>query len=393
MNFEPQTTKTCNFEPQTFKLLNTNNTSNFQLPPSDFIIVGQGIAGTLLAYSLIKSGKNVLVIDNHHIGSSSKAAAGIINPITGRKYVKSWRIDDLLPFARQIYQELEALLGIEFYHERNVIRTMSNAKELNDWSLRTLEPGYAKYISDEVELGNYKDKTAPAFGYGEVLHGAQVDLPLLIESFKQYLAKENRILNEIFDFEQIIIKPDHVRYKELNVNKIIFCEGGKARENPYFNYLPFHGDKGEALIVRIPDANFEKMLKQQIFIVPLDTKHAGFDGRGMSNLYWIGATYERHYTDEQPSDKGFQYLHDHLKDLLKVPFEVVQHLAAVRPTVRDRRPFLGLHPQFPQLGIFNGLGTKGASLGPYWAKHFAAFLVNKKKLDEEVDIQRFEIKP
>lgn len=362
--------------------MKNSNTSNFQLPTSNFLLVGQGIAGTLLAYFLLKAGQNILVIDNHHIGSSSKAAAGIINPITGRKYVKSWRIDDLLPIAKQTYQELESLLDIGLFHERNVLRTMSNAKELNDWTLRTLEPGYAKYISDEVKLGNYKGKTVPAFGYGEVLHGAQVDLPLLIKHFRQYLAKDNRILNEVFDFEQLTIESDHVRYKELNVNKIIFCEGAKGKENPYFSYLPFHGDKGEALIVRIPNAGFDKMLKQQVFIVPL----------GKDDLYWVGTTYERQYIDDQPSTQGLKYLSNQLQNLLKVPFEIIQHLAAVRPTVRDRRSFLGLHPEFPQLAIFNGLGTKGASLGPYWAKHFSDYLVGNSSLDPEVNIQRFESK-
>ncbi|MDX1941788.1 MAG: FAD-binding oxidoreductase [Saprospiraceae bacterium] len=353
-----------------------------------FLIVGQGIAGTLLAYFLLKAKQNIIVIDNHHKNSSSKAAAGIINPITGRKYVKSWRVDELLPFAKQTYQELEQLLSIKCYHERNVIRTMSNAKELNDWTLRTLEQGYAKYISDEVDLGNYKNKTTPAFGYGEVLQGAQVDLPLIIHQYRNLLKKENLLIEEAFDFEQLTFN-NNIQYKNLNPDIIIFCEGAKMKENPFFNYLPIQGDKGEALIIKIPDANFEKMLKQQIFIVPLDNGHGAFSKPTMPDLYWVGTTYERNYSDDLPSEKGLKYLTDHLEYLLKIPFEVVQHLAAVRPTVRDRRPFLGLHPQFPQLAIFNGLGTKGASLGPFWAKHLADFLINGTPLDEEVDIQRF----
>lgn len=347
---------------------------------SDFIIVGQGIAGTLLAHFLMQAGKTVLVIDNHHQGASSKAAAGIINPVTGRKYVKSWRVDDLLPVAKQTYRELADLLGVEIFHPRNVIRTMSNAKEENDWSVRTAEPGYQAYVSDEVELGAYAEKTNPAFSYGEVLQGGQTDLPLLIERFRKYLMEKDAILNAEFDFDQLDIFAEGIRYQDFTAKKIIFCEGAKGKQNPYFSYLPFHGDKGEALIVRIPDAGFEKILKQQIFIVPLRE----------DDLYWIGSTYDRHYQDDKPSEKGYNYLHEHLKNLLRVPFEVVDHVAAVRPTVRDRRPFLGLHPKFPQLGIFNGLGTKGASLGPFWAKQLVDFLLHEKTLDEAVDIQRFK---
>lgn len=362
-------------------------TSN--LKPQTFLIIGQGIAGTLLTHFLLKANQNVIVIDNDHEGASSKAAAGIINPITGRKYVKSWRVDELLPFAKQTYQELEQLLNIKCYHERNVLRTMSNAKELNDWTLKTLETDYKNYISDEINLGNYKNKTTPAFGYGEVLQGAQVDLPLIIKQFSELLKKENRLFNESFDFEHLTFNNNSIQYKNSNPDIIIFCEGAKMKTNPFFNYLPMQGDKGEALIVKIPGANFEKMLKQQIFIVPLDNGHGEFSKPAMSDLYWVGTTYERQFTDDLPSGKGLKYLTDHLQYLLKIPFEVVQHLAAVRPTVRDRRPFLGLHPQFPRLAIFNGLGTKGASLGPFWAQHFTDFLVNEIPLDEEVNIQRF----
>lgn len=362
------------------------NLLNHKLPnlqtskPQTYLIVGQGIAGTLLTYFLLQSGQSVIVIDNHHEGAASKAAAGIINPITGRRYVKSWKIDELLPFAKQTYQELENLLQIKFYQERNVIRTFAHAKEENDWLLHSIEPGYQNYVADRADIGNYKGKTTPAFGYGEVLQGAQVHLPVLISQFRNFLIKENRLIEEVFDFEQLVIEESSVHYKNITAHKIIFCDGAKAKENPYFNYLPFHGDKGEALLIRIPDAGFEKILKQQIFIVPL----------GTADLYWVGATYNPRFDNNLPSKEGKTYLLKHLQNLLTVPFEVIDHLAAIRPTVRDRRPFLGMHPQFPQLGIFNGLGTKGASLGPFWANHFVDYLLKDETLDAEVNINRFD---
>lgn len=343
-----------------------------------YLIVGQGIAGTLLTYFLLQNGQNVIVIDNFHQNAASKAAAGIINPITGRHYIKSWKIDELLPFAQQTYQELENLLQIQFYNKRNVIRTFANPKEENDWLTHSIEPGYQKYIADRADIGNYKDKTNPAFGYGEVLQGAQVHLPVLISQFRNFLISKKYLIEEVFDFEQLILAKQGIRYKNITADKLIFCEGIKAKENPYFNYLPFHGDKGEALIVRIPNAHFEKILKQQIFIVPL----------GNDNLYWVGATNHARFNDESPSKEGKNYLLKHLQNLLQIPFEIIDHVSAVRPTVRDRRPFLGLHPQFPQLGIFNGLGTKGASLAPFFSHHFMQFLLGLHPLDESVDIKR-----
>jgi len=359
---------------------NTPDTSTSNPKPQTFLIVGQGIAGSLLAYVLMQSGKTVLVIDDHHRSSSSKAAAGIVNPITGRRYVKSWRVDDLLPVAKQMYQELETLLNIAIFHPRRILRTMSNAKEENDWLGRTAEPGYAPYIADEAALGAYAKKTQSAFGYGEVLRGGQVDLPLLIEHFRKYLVQSDALLEQQFNFDELEILPEGVRYRNFTAEKIIFCEGANVKQNPFFNYLPLEGNKGQSLIVRISGAGFEKILKQQVFIVPL----------AEPDLYWIGSTYERQYDDDQPTEQGFRYLQERLQQVLRIPFEVVEHMAAVRPTVSDRRPLLGLHPEFSQLGIFNGLGTKGASLGPFWAKHFVSFLLHDQPLDEAVDIQRFE---
>ena len=61
----------------------------------------------------------------------------------------------------------------------------------------------------------------------------------------------------------------------------------------------------------------------------------------------------------------------------------------IRPTVADKRPLLGLHPTLPQLAIFNGLGTKGASLGPYFAEQMTNFLLDKQDLEHEANISRF----
>ncbi|MEL6925977.1 MAG: FAD-dependent oxidoreductase, partial [Bacteroidota bacterium] len=107
------------------------------------------------------------------------------------------------------------------------------------------------------------------------------------------------------------------------------------------------------------------------------------------DCYWIGSTYEREFEDEQPTAHGKAHLAEALENILSVPFEILEHRAAIRPTVMDRRPLLGTHASYPQLSIFNGLGAKGASLGPYWSNEMADFLVLGKPLHPEVDIQRF----
>ena len=77
----------------------------------DYLIVGQGIAGTFLSYYLIRAGKKVIVIDEYNPATASRVASGIINPVTGRRVVTTWMIDELLPFAQNAYSEIGAFLN------------------------------------------------------------------------------------------------------------------------------------------------------------------------------------------------------------------------------------------------------------------------------------------
>lgn len=344
----------------------------------DYLIVGQGLAGTLLAHFLLKTGKQILLIDNYHEGAASTIAAGIINPITGRRYVKSWQIDKLIPFARQTYHEIEAALAIKFFYPNHIVRTLFNRREENDWLLRLGQEGYAPYMLGKADLGDIKDYTVPAFSYGEVQQAAQVEVNKLVANYGLYFKTQGLLLEEKFDFDALKIQAESLNYKSYTVSNIIFCEGNQAVQNPYFGHLPFNGAKGEVLIIKIPGVRLEKLFKHRIFIVPLE-----------GDKYWVGASYDWDFKNDKPTAEGRDFLVERLKEVLKAPFEILEHLAAIRPTVKDRRPFLGHHPKFPNLFIFNGLGTKGASLGPYWAKHMVDFLVNEMELDPAVNINRF----
>jgi len=349
------------------------------MPKYDFLIVGQGLAGTLISWVLRKHyQKEVAHVDRGHDTAASTAAAGLMNPITGRRYVKSWRFDDLLPEALTIYRELEEELHVSLVNQRNIIRSLFNRREENDWLVRTGDPDYQKYMLDTPDLQQYAQYIRPTFRYGEVQHSAQVHIGRLITAFRQKLKEEGRILEEPFRYDGLSVGAQGVQYGTLKADAVIFAEGAQAADNPYFNYLPFGGAKGQAIWVRIPGIHFEKILKQRIFIVPWK-----------DDIYWIGSTNANRFPHDQPTEEARQFLHDRLEDILTVPFEVLDHRSAIKPTVRDRRPFLGQHPTHNNLYIFNGLGTKGTSLGPYWARHLCAFILKNGILDKEVDINRF----
>lgn len=351
----------------------------------DFIIVGQGLAGSVLAFQLLAEGQNVIVIDadcpfdEAHDNISSRIAAGVINPITGKRYVKSWKIDDLWPVARHTYARMEALLGIPILTGRHFIRTIKSVEDENQWLLKSSYEEYKAYCSDEL----YPPSVLPQFSsdfraFIKIKQAGTVNLKAMLQAFNTYLKTKNLFLKDHFEYDKIDIKDGKVHYKHLEADKIIFCEGAKGAQNPYFSHLPFNLDKGELLIVKIPNLDLNDIFKHNISIAPLG-----------NDLYWVGATNAWTFNDDKPTEGNKILITNELRDILKVPFEVVSHKAAIRPTVKDRRPFIGFHHENPFLGIFNGMGTKGASLVPYWAKHFTEVLIHKTPVDKDVDIKRF----
>lgn len=345
----------------------------------DYLIVGQGLAGTLLAHFLLGMGRRVHLIDPGSERAASRVAAGIINPITGRRFVKSWRVDELIPFAKQTYRDLEQQLGISIYHEQPLVRAIHSTEEENDWMARAGEPSYAPYMAGNAGLGTFSGMLKPARAYGEVRQSAQVDIGELVLVYREYFKKEGWLWEEAFDHQTLRLEEQEAAYKDIRAEAVVFCEGFRGKDNPYFSYLPFKGDKGDVLLVRLPGPQPDRMLKQGVFIVPLK------DGR-----CWVGSTYIHRFNDDQPDPKGRAEILRRLEEVLQAPCAPESHLAAVRPTVQDRRPLLGRHPAHSQLAIFNGLGTKGTSLGPFFARQMATFLVKNGKLDHAVDIARFQ---
>lgn len=343
----------------------------------DYIIVGQGLGGTLLGNYLQKAGKRILFVDQGLEKSATKVAAGIFNPITGRRFVKSWMVDELFPYAQELYAELEEELGVKIYHDTNITRALFNHVEENQWMMRSDLPENVPYVDETVSFQHYDKKVVKPYSYFELKNAGRADIFTMVKAFRKKWKKESLLLEESFDFDKIEFQEEAVSYKGNKAGRIIFCEGYLARNNPYFSYLKHNPAKGEVLIVRIPNLSFEKILKHKLYIVPLG-----------DDLYWVGATNEWKEVDCITTEKNRNYLENRLSSFLEIPFEIVEHQAAVRPTVKDRRPYLGMHPRYPQLGIFNGLGTKGASLGPYWANEMAAFLLSGKELNPLVDISR-----
>ncbi len=342
----------------------------------DYLIVGQGLCGTFLNYYLCKAGAKILVIDKSNPFSASKVASGVINPVTGRRIVRTWRIEELLPFALEAYTELGNKFGKNLVKECNVLDFHPSLQMKESFEKRMIEE--QEYLHKSVTL-EWKSFFNYHFDIGEVSPCLLADINLLLECWRSKLQSESNLIDEEFVWDDCSVNDNFVAYKDITAKKIICCDGVAGINNPFFKNLPYAPNKGEAIIAKIPGLYHNHIYKQGISIVPWK-----------DDLFWIGSSYEWNFTDVLPSALYKEKVTTQLKYWLKVPFEIVDHIASVRPANMERRPFAGIHPKFNAVGILNGMGTKGCSLAPFFAKQLADHLTTGKPIYADADVKRFE---
>ncbi len=334
----------------------------------DYIIVGQGICGTLLSYFLKREEKNILVVDEPKPYSASKVASGVINPITGRRLVRSWMIEDVMPFAANVYKQLEAELKTSFITQNNILDFHPTAQMQIAFDERLpQESAYLKEVQDNLQWQQFFNYE---FGIGEINPCWLININQLLEKWRVLLQQENELFETKTAVDELINKyPTAI---------IIFCDGVDGINNSYFSKLPYAKNKGEALIVSIPGLPRNNIYKSGISIVPWK-----------DDLWWVGSSYEWNFDDELPTESFRIKMENQLNQFLKIPFQIVDHIASVRPSNIERRPFVGIHPSHSNIGILNGMGTKGCSLAPYFANQLAQYLVHQKPIDPLADVCRF----
>lgn len=343
----------------------------------NYIIVGQGIAGSVLAWELVQREKKILIFDPGK-NNATLAASGIINPITGRNYVKTWMADEVIPVAVNFYQNLEKKFQTYFFKSIPVYKLFYSTGNQNEWALRSGNQEYSSFLRDKKIVQLDKNKVNNNFGAFGINNTYALNTIRFLATLDNYFSERELLIKETFNFNNLIIENGSVQYKNFSADKIIFCEGHIGNLNPFFKYLPFNPAKGEALFVRIKDYYNDRIISGNYFTMPVG-----------DDEYYLGSTNHWEFNNELPTEAGKNELTEGLKTLTPLIFSVNAHKAAIRPTVKDRKPLIGLHPQYPQLGIFNGLGTKGISLAPWFASHFADFLEGASPLLKDADIQRF----
>lgn len=342
----------------------------------DYLIIGQGLAGSILAYQLLKRGKTIAIIDERKAFTSSKVAVGLVNPFTGPKMVKSWMTDQLFAYLKKFYAEIEHETKAHFFSEKIIYRPFTSVEELNDWDGRSTQPGYQKFINKICNNDAHSKNVNDPFGGVEIL-GYVLNVPAFLDILYHYFSQKSTYLAERFDETNLEISDSGIQYHGIQANKIVFCSGHQIQQSGFFGWIPLAPVKGEILHLKMK-RDFETIYNRSCFIIP--------QGKG---IYKAGSTYERNYLSDEPNEQGKNEISGKLDALLKMNYNIVNQEAGIRPASVTRKPLIGIHPAYKNVSVFNGLGTKGVSLAPFFGNQLANCLEEGNNLDEGVDIKRY----
>ncbi|GAA4814129.1 NAD(P)/FAD-dependent oxidoreductase [Litoribaculum gwangyangense] len=342
----------------------------------DYIIVGIGIAGISFCEQLRKHHKTFVVFDNAS-QQSSTVAGGLYNPVVLKRFTTVWKCKEQLEMALPLYASIEKRLNVKLDYKIPVYRKFASLEEQNDWFTASDKPLLSEYLSTKIIKNENQSVNAP-FGFGEVLETGRLDVKTMLDAYKKDLLSNGLLFDNRFDYEELIVEETYIKYHEIIAKNIVFAEGFGIKHNPFFNHLPLVPAKGELLTIQAPGLKIEFVLKAGIFLIPL-----GLDS------YIVGATYEWKDLTQKVTEKGKEELLYKLKKLINCEFKVINQVAGIRPTVKDRRPLVGQHPKHKNLYVLNGLGTRGVMMGPYVANKLFGFIENNIPLNVEIDIKRF----
>ena len=337
----------------------------------DYIIVGDGYAALFFAHQLIKNNKSFYLFSEGK-KSASFVSAGIINPAVLKRFTTFWLAQEQIDSLKKTLSEIEGYTHKNYLIEKPILRVFHDEKEKELWLKKSNEISFLS--NDFIKINSIKNP----FGCGKVNHSARLNVRDFFTDLMNYLEQNSHLIKEKFDYN--LVKTENSTYKDIQFKNIIFAEGMAVKENPYFSEIPVEANKGHHLEVKISEKIEDDFtIKKKHFIFPLN-----------ENTYYYGGTYDREQTHHKIDDSAVEKLTNALAEFYPNDFEVTQVKFGFRPTVKDRRPIVGNHPEFKNLYVFNGLGARGILNGNYFAINLYNHLDNGEEIHPEVDLKRFQ---
>ncbi|MCA8832844.1 NAD(P)/FAD-dependent oxidoreductase [Hymenobacter pini] len=346
----------------------------------EYILVGYGIAGAALAAELRARGRQVLVLDAPQPDSASRVAAGLMNPVAGKRFALGWRAEELLDAAIPFYRALEEQLRVPILREMPIVKLFSSVQEQNSVLARSADQPWQPFVQEATGELPALPGIHQEFGGLLVRGGGYVLVEELLTRLTAQGLREGWLQHETFDWARLVADAagGFLYDGRVHTQHVISCEGAAAVHNPFFNWLPLTPNQGEVLDVECPDLPEGAVLNKGAYVVPL-----------MGGQVRVGATYRWPPFAAGTTPEARAELVQRLEAITDLPFRVTGQRAGVRPAVRDRKPLLGTHPETPGVHMFNGFGSKGVMMAPRLAQLMADWLENDVEPWPEVNIRRY----
>lgn len=342
----------------------------------DLIIVGGGIAGTTLAWQWFLRGKSIhWIADDKE--SSSHVAAGVFNPVVLKRFSPVWKAEEQLDMVFPFYNQVKDYLKLSVIELLPIWRRFHDAKERATWIRKSSREDLDNLMGSLPVDESIHGITA-VNGYGLLHHTGWLNTLNYLSQSMLFFDKRNEFHKAAFDYGLLKIKDKEVKYSGVKARSIIFAEGNYIPNNPWFRNLPLQGNKGEILIIKCPGLQLDQIIKSSVFLMPYK-----------EDLFWVGATYDRDYVDTSASTEARAFLISKLNSFLNLPYDIVDQKSGIRPTTMDRRPFVGRHPEYKNLFVFNGMGSRASLIAPWASRQLFDHIYNDAELPEEMDVKRF----
>ena len=344
---------------------------------SKYLIVGQGLAGTLLAFSLLEKGEEVLIADDYKHASASQVAAGMWNPVTFKRLAASWLVKEMMEEMNLTFRELEVKLQTNFFHSLPVARIFNSIQDANFWDEKSDHPEVGRFLSSRSNKSVQENFESP-FGNSEVNECGWLNVPLFREAALNYFLQHDNFIEEAVNENEVEFNGSEVIWKGKTFDKIILCNGIGVNKWNGLEGLDLIPNHGQVLDLKIENLKIDAIVNFGQFLLPYGNEK-----------FRLGATYDWNEVPDVPTEEAREFLLSELKARLNNEIIVESHKTGYRPTTRDRRPIIGFAKGNELLGVFGGLGSKGVLLAPYFAKLFTTVLTEGVPVPKEVSAFRF----
>lgn len=342
-----------------------------------YLIIGQGLAGTCLAWQLYWRGLPFLVVDPDEAQTSSKVAAGLVTPVTGMRLNLNWKYAELQPEALAFYRKLEQLMGEPFYHEVPVVRLLRDEKAAALWGQRQQQEEIRPYLTDVAEPLVDEAVFNNPFGGFEQRHSGWLDTAAFLKASRQFFETAGCWVRGRVDEADVCLTDGMVHWQGQAFSQAVHCIGWAAVQTKWFEWVPFQSALGSVLNLKADTGGERRVINRGCWLLPRA------DG-----CLRAGPTYELDFKDAcTPTPTALAKLEDKLRLLLKHPFETAGCQTGVRPIIKGRHVLIGRHPAWSQLAFFNGLGSKGVLRAPWASRQLVAHLLDNSPLETALDLR------